>query len=1700
MFNYEAMLQRAITFFPRWMDIRKRYKTATGTKIIDTYIEETKDIEQALIDYKKYYFLDTYEGHENSVVAFAYKGNVGNIEELSYLKLYTDDGRDFTRTEDINIFLSNNNEEYVYYENGYIFFREELVNKLNLKKINFSYLDYTSTCELHKSHIWNVFDEFACFVNLQRQLNETNEQLLKRILYHNKNLPNSTEEGLKHAIISELLTIDSSIKLNDIKIDKLTPENLVKPYNAFNSLLEHLNTINRDNIKDKIWDIDDWQNRFKTLEYVDHLWDITLSKYTDGIGSSDDLLVSVADVSISTDATLDIYKKSEERLSTYVHNKEIPKKINLKFKKYNNILKSSNARYKIKATEALDITKSDIMLVGYDESQKTEERTIQDLYKVGSSITTIDNSMISDNYNYRLEFEPKDSDFNVSISKCQVVYKNRNTGKIEQTIDLIKQAPGFNLNAEGSLISTSINKRITKTNQFNSTLDLVDTYNGITIEEGKTYGSGSVDISNYGLNYISINAGCDYVPIPKSLITLNSFAMWDEDTIVFRNDSLGEKNFELDIKANEIRFDVLDSCSMQFFTTIDNDYEIIDFIGPGTFITPKFDKPVDMKIKAVSTGKSRVRINNLIYNSYEINLKLSKGNIMTMPNGQMILPNQNQNTLHINFKTSCSSQPYLKSILLGNDFSSIKYLTETIKPLTECDRIFDIKCNAKIKLHRTNEYGNVEQTTENYLPTTSYKALSDGAFIRLNLDEYSSIDRIISSTGRVEIFEQDGMMFYQIALKNGEVISDITISGYRSIPAKEFSLLDMIKVYIPNFDETIDKVYANKITDGLIIQKNGPNPFSTILKLKSDIFVGVVAQKYSFTKLPKELETVFISTEESFNYNKTHTGSFMSIAIYPKQSEEYIAINDAQLLVPEVSSIKIVENFNPKLPQDNPMMVYTVESMSKEDNFTIRFHDWNEDIDFIKLKNWSIGKKLIAIKSNIDLNNSENFDMEIKEIEVDTLLQQHIDIANNYEDQQGSIIVPSKYILTPPADATIEYKTYSGIDANDYDLIKYEEMIIENDGFNKLEYSNINRILHLSFSPYENENIISIKDYTILKREGIIVWNNPDIATSGQKIYVRYVIDKPLYIKFDIDYIYKEIGYDVEAYRQIDSIKLTSLRDNQKLDLKQISSYNDCDLIFAKCSTPGFEASISEDKLLIKKMAVENSILVKTGYYYKNGREFYLFSETDKLKLESIDHVDYKDVDKSGGELTFVKRTNNFVMNSEMRLKGIGEICNINHKFIDVKGISLANKLTACQDFNNWNCFNMNIYIKEGFNGPSLNFTPKYSYGYAFIEITDKLPNISYLSLHADKSLNIFIGKEQRTFGINFERNLNIEIEQELLPQSLTTVRQTKIIKEKDCKYYLVVKDFGALDDIIISDQEIDAEQMHIKNIDKLNLLIKESANNGYRYKMSLKDNKGINNNGASLDSQGNIVNTSLFDWGVTTLLNITERKDFLKCEYENVHIESGHISTSDKDGKLITPAIFIDNPLTVKKLFYKINNIDFIEMKDFKITILTSPTVEGDYVPVSYHTDNIGYSYGDYLAKYVKLYIEIPKNRVIDNITIFSEYKSTNENAPKAFTVSNGYLESIVYDAHYDAKYRVRSIKLLDISNVNDIIISIRAARSKYGSDVWLPYKTIEIDDNGKILGPDIMFDDARFFQVKIQLKTKDAYINLKNIELEVI
>lgn len=1689
MFDYSSMLKRAIEYFPIWTDIRKRHTKSIGGKAVTSALSETLELEAAIQQYIDFYFLEKYRGKENEVIAFVYAAKTGLIKDFEEITLKYND-KEYVLTGNIDEFYSNS--KLAYYEDGTIYLQEHEVN--DNKKVTLDMDSHTYTYQLEKTHVWNIFDEFACFVGIERHENENNDSLTKRILYTTKNLPNNTEKGLKHAIISEIMDIDPEITIDDITIEKLTPKNLMKPYKEYNNLLDMLSSMNRDVLKDKRWDLDKWSYDFKSITFLDNVWDDVVEQYQNGIGYKDDLKVFIADDEKTTDADIVLYDKSIEKLEKYVADKHINKNINFKLKRYENILNPINTKYAIKASEAIDITNEEIELSVYESNNRKENRKIEEIYKLGKNIIALDNSKITDNKPYRLEFYSNSNFDNMKISKAKVIYKHKTTGAIVETKNLLKAAPGFTVNASGELVNTSIKKSIRSVNHFNQYENLMDCENGITLAPGKIDGKGIINISGLGLNIVRFEYDHNLVNIPTSLIKKNEYCYWKDNELVFRHDINKERKFEIATEANEISFSVVEG-EVDLFVERDGVASYQKLKAPCNWSSLTSDKPSKLKILAVSNHHGPVRFKNFKYSCHTIELKLKYGQMIKEEDGYR-LPNFSLNDLIVTMSSTSASVPTLKSIHIGGDTRQLRYKTEIIEPRINMDRIIEISTNGLTNLLHVDAVGNTIYANENYVPATSYKATADDAWIRLDTSQYESIKEITVATGSVHVIEESGKQYYNVVLKNGQTVNSVVIDGVKNTPVRTISLHDMVKCYFKEFNPEEDKIYASKLCKGLIISDEDiNNPRTLIVNITSSIFKGIDANMYKFTKIPNFLTTSFNSNDSKIFSTQTVL-PFSSISFIPGGAKIYNAVNESYIYTGELRNIKIVNNFYP-LMEDNKLMYYEVEPYESNMKYDVRFDDViNSGASFETLLPWSLGLKKIAIKTPIDLSNRENYEISEVEVSDDVLLNRYIELKNSYKISNNNEIFTNRYMVIPPDNCEVLYERYS--DKQNSNLIVQEEIIVEEDGFTKLMYSNVDELLYAGFSPFAGKNVINITDYQILKEEGIIIWTNKSHIDAAKKIYLRYTIKNPVAILLNEDELYKAIGYNVNAYDEISRLKLTNIEDGFRFDLKQIPEYHEVDLVYTNCSSPSFQAQGEDSIVTFKKIAQKETILVKTGYYYINGKEYYLFPSKDEIEIKEEKFIDMNNIELSGDEITLMKKTNNYVRNSEMLFRGINELYNFDASKSDIKGVSTINSLTACDNFNNWNTFGMKMYLKDGFNQLGISFTPQIPNGYAYLELTDYLiDGDNHISFWADNTLEVYIGEEKKYLNLDFHDSINIKLNQEI-PYRNDPFRNAIIKKENNNRIYLIVKNQGTIDDIILN-TDINAISAHTKNIDLLGLKISEGVKSGQNFRMFINSNKHAINKGASLTKEGYIKTASNMYWGISPIAVYDSKEDFDKCSSLNVHIENGYLKTGKTAGYIETAPIFLDNPSTIKRLIFKVNEIGFDNMRGMKVQILSSNTRTGDYMPISSFNDNYGYVYGDSLLRYIKIKITIPENKFINNFSIYSEFKSTKHNAPKVFMPSSGYLLSKIYDTQYSADYKLRNIKIDEISNINDVEIQIRSSKDEYSADVWMPWKTVKLTENLK-LKEAISFKDTRFFQVKVLLKTNNAFVKINNLNIEVI
>lgn len=1693
MFDYSNMIKRAIEFFPIWSDIRKRGTKSIGGMVVNSALEETLELEKAIQAYKDFYFLDKYQDKEEEVIAYVYAANVGTLEDLDNTSIIYND-QEYFITLDIDEFYSN--ETLAYYENGLIYIQEALYNKNNINSIILSIDDYKYTYTLERKHVWNIFDEFACFVGLERHTNESNTSLKERILFSTKNLGSNTEEGLKNAIMSELIGMFPEMQSEEIEITKLTPESLTKPYKEFNSLLDMLSSINRDVLKDKRWDLDKWSYDFKSIAFLDNVWDDVIETYQNGIGHGDDLKVVIADNDTTTDADIVLYNKSTVKLDKYVADKHIKKNINFKLKRYENILNPIKAKYAIKASEAIDITHENIELSVFENNEKKESRKIEEIYKIGKGVTSVDNSKITDDKPYRLEFY-SDSNFDgMKISKAKVIYKHKTTGEIIESRNLLKAAPGFSYNASGELVNTSIKKTVKSVNHFNQYENLADSKSGIVLASNRNEGKAVLNVSGLGLNLVNIDIENQLADIPKSLIKYNQFCFWREDELVFRYDTNKERKFEIETEANIISFKLLEG-DADVFIEIDGVTEYFKISGNRNveiFSESSKLSPKKMKVTVISNSVITTKFSDFKYCCHTVDLKLQYGALIKDSEGYR-LPNFAVNSLIVSMSSKTSSSPVLKSIYIGADIRQLRYKTEVIESRPNTNRIIEIKSNCLADLLHVDVVGNTVSKTENYVPATSYKAVQDDAWIRLNTDEYESIKEITTSVGAIHVIEESGKLYYNISLKMGQTVNSVIIDGVKNVPAKTITLEKMIQSYIPHFDKETDRIYACKLCKGLLVADNDPdNPKLTIVNIKSNIFTGINASYYKFTKLPNTLGIVFNNDTSEIHSSETNL-PFNSISFMPGGTKVYQAINEANIYTGEVRGIKILNNFSPIL-NSSALMYYQVEPFESNVKYEVKFSSTIEsDNSFDDLLNWSVGLKDIAIKTPIDLSNTENYEISELEVTDEVLLSRHIELQKSYKIGDNREVFTNRYMIIPES-GTVLYERYS--DNQNQSLIVQEEIIMEEDGFTKLAYSNIDEMLYTGFSPYSDSNELLVKDFELLKDEGIILWTNKDYINASRKVYLRYTIKNPIAILLDEDLLYKAIGYNVDAYDEVGRFKIAGVDDGYRFDLRQIDNYQDVDMVYTICSSPAFQADGFNDILTFKKTVNRDTILVRTGYYYINGKEYYLFPSKDEIVLDEEKYIDMENVELSGEEITLFKRTDNYVRNSEMLFRGMNELYNFDASKSQVKGVSAINSITACDSFNSWNVFGTKMVLKDGLNQLGISFMPEIPNGYAYIELTDYLEKgDNYLSFWAEKSLEVFIGEEKKYLGLNFPDSISIKIGQEI-PYRDDEIRTITIKQDDNKKYYLIVKGQGTIDDIILSN-DISSISAHTKNIDLLGLSINEGFKQGQKHRVFLNSNKDAINKGAALTKDGYVKTASNMYWGISPLKSYDSKEDFATCSTENIHFENSYVRTGRTEGYIETAPIYLDNPMTIKRVIVKANEIGFDDMRGFKIQILSSNTREGVYMPINTFNDNYGYVYGDALLKYIKIKVTMPDNKFLNNLNIYAEYKSTEANAPKVLMPSSGELITKIYDAQYSTDYRIREISIADISNINDVEIQVRASKEDYSADVWHPWQTLELKHN-LTLKNELKFYGTRFFQIKVLLKTSNAFIKINNIDIEVM
>lgn len=1683
----EDLIDKMKVQFPRWMDIRRKVKTSTGGHYMYSIAEQIEEIQEAINDYRKDFFIDKYIGKEDEIITYLYKFHIGSTD-INSVKLLNP-SLELTDSQD-NFY---DNDDMAFYEDGFIYLKQET------EMLEYSIDGYKSLVNVEKIHVWNIFDEFAAFLGIRRFQWESNKELLNRTLSFANNKANSTEDGLRNAILNNLINIDKEITAEDIKIERPTPENLVKYYDEFETILDHLADVNRDVYRTKRWDLDVWNFSIKSVDYIPHAWDVALEYYTNGVGFDDDLKVEIVDAEMTTNATIYFYKKTLDYINSYIKNNTIKEEVRLDLVKHTDSLKPINVKYRITGTEVVDIDTNEIFIESHDYKKGLITQSVDDLFDENSNesndIEIIDNSILDASKNYKIRFRSVDPLKEMSIESLKLY--NEETKESESLIEVL---PGFEKTAYEGVRSTLTKKYLTEKYHYNDVQNAHKEVEGFVISNVELPTELIANVDDCANEPIYYNYYCDEIPV--------AFQNIDKVNCYVQNNSIlsdtvdGEKYVNIDIKANSF------SCN------IHGPYTIVYSINKGvpvtinetqddehTFSLGKYDMPQDFSIKIILNPKNNKQcaITDIMYSKYEFNITTEKGELISISNVQR-LPNYLSNTLHVRMKTYIGFSPVLEYIYIGTKLNDVIYGDISFTP-EEGDRI-EVKCSNCIVELDTYDGDLLEFSELDFKSTKTIVGLSSDSYIEIDLDNFKTYENVSAKDCTFETLNYGTQSQHIIRIPQGVHLKEINVIGeYERLIFKE-SLTNILnrKGYLQS-----DYHFSIAKTNDSIITTNIYNDDVTFLKIRKTDLIAYSSAKIKLSFNVEKIQAMFIddSTNQLSSVTNEFEGEFDYISFYPVSTKIYKAINECNIISLTTTVPQIINTFdNDYQIYGEDKMYYLVESLNED--FDIKFK-FNEG-----LYEYSIDSSPIQIdkKDNAELN----FDFEEIVVNYEEIIGNTIEIPDYFTINRDKIET-AKYIISNE-DLDIQYLDKHNDVLHEKDYIITESLTINELMCNKLKYCNIKEIEEIYVIGEEDFSLEEDKHYKLLKLEGIINWIDSSVVNSSVKVFIKYNIKKPKYIQLSTDQLYEKVNYNVNAFELLNTVDLYEVNNNGSFNLSMYEEYKESDLISVKCENIGFEASVEGSILTFKKNLKNNTIAVKTGYYYLDGDEYYLFADENRNNIEQMDNLYFFNVTKENKKLYFYQTTRNDVANSSFETSAIGTIFNLDCYDKNLEGISKINSITTCDNFNYWKSVGMDLSIVKGFNGSGIKFKKLSGIdGYAFLDISKHLirDNEKYvISFYMQGEGEAYLGEERRLQSQSGEFNKQTIIDPKvkaLKSEIEDNIYELEFLNDNTKNHYLVVKGDIVIDDIIVQPKSIYSLDYHTKNISYLNLDITENVYANYETRLYLDDSQGAVFDGTEIKDE-RVSNSSYIDWGFTRTKEINKYEHFKKCTLQNVdvieHNDKAIVRTTSTQGTITTDSIYVGNVSTIRSLMFKVNDVMFTNMKNFKIRVLTSSNSATGFKEISTHLDNIGVVDGDKLSSYVKLIVEMPSNKVINSIELFTEYLSDETNNPPEVPVLSGSYISKVLDTQYNTRYIVKDLNFdLEDVSLNNVTFNIRASKENTDYTVWTDWKNIVLtkDENGKYnISNRLVFDGYRYFQFRVILKGANTSVKIKHLDLEVI
>ena len=1668
MLNSREATIKAVENFPRWMDIRKRLNTSDGGKYLQSLIEEQDHIKAAFEEFKSGFFLSHYLGHEDEILCQVYVAHVGRLDGIT-----SNDSR-YEITKDPYLF-TDNTKKYALYQGDYILLDPKNVDPDNAI-FYYTFEKQIFSAKLEKKDLWNIFDEFALFSSLQRYEGESNSQLTQRILYSFKRATNGTELGLKNAIINAVMNYES-VDPEDIIVEQPNGQNMYLLTETGKTVYDTMSNINKDIAREKIWNHNNWENGFKKMAYIPNVWDVPLNGYQDGTGQRDDLytiLSSEHAESESTDVEVTGYATSTILVNEYIRKQGIKKMIPLQLVQYKNELAAKNIRYRITANTVAQINPNDIFIQELERTSGVFNVNLSDIIIDKGTATEISSGKVEPNKSYTLKFKSRAPYDNMRINKCEFLSNS------EQKTNLLTPKNSFKLEND-VLYNANVKLHVDKSTELLNARNIRDDASGgITLGPAGVKGSFSLDVSNMNGMPLTVKTRCektDYTSNDKFIKLTGGFRLNKNNAEIVCNTGDSTSQVIVEMDCSYLSYDLALSFSSSSQGTISVMTEIDGEISPQYSGLKTEGKTYEIdpggirhiKVTITKAGLNPVTIRNICASSYRISYSLNKKDIIYMSDGTMKLPTGLGEGAFLNvvIESFSTFSPVIEYVHVGPSILNDTY-TITNFNSGNMGGSFTIDTNCRVELYKT-EGGKEILINADYKTNSVYKNdTTDIVTLYINTDDFVSIK---SSSSRIYAGAYRGKITNYITLKPGEKVGVIKIQGEKKLIHSRNSLLSLLKL------KRDDKVYISKNAAGFIVLNTGNE---TELRTVSRKDFNKNTTEYKVEGLPANTSGIFVM-DNSRNNTSDFIGDFSYFYVELTTTRMHVAYNEIKMLLATMNNVDLVNTFSPPLDM-NELMFYHIDEVNTNDGKkpTVKFTQLRDRK--IYYENWSLGKnnRGIQVKYDIDYSNIDAYQLTINNLNESFTISNTIELKKEYR-QDGKNYEIARYIIKPPEDMRISYSI---------DTVQ-ENIIAEEDGFNKLYYSNVRKILSVEI---DNEKI-PVTDYKLLEEAGIVVWIK---NYTGKRAKVIYEYRKPKSLEFkDLSSLYEMVGYSIDAYEPINKkpIVLTGLKEGESREVT--INGRTPDKITAKCKNNNFHAIITKSNILIQRYSNAAVAIVHSGYFYDNGKEYFLYEIENQEKINSSENIDARRVQRVADTIRTRQRSSNYVKDTVItngdHLETTCKIDCVN----DSERIDIASRLryiSACETYQMWNDFNMDIFIKKGINGNGLFFKARDEYSYAYIDLTPYIKKDTVLSFIADKTIRGYVMKEVLAKDDNMIRSTFATTEAKCIRNEQEVSYLFNNVSQ-EYRYYLLILGYGMIDDIIVRDKDEEKERWHRKN---MSFQVEEFAVKNYEACLQFDSNNTVFD-GLEIDRDGKIETGAPVDWGVTLVSKLQDK--FSSFMSNGIDLRKNAFYSRDKRGEITSPWIELNSYKAIESLYVKINDMMIDSFKHFDIHLYTAEDSTGYNMREIYfeRKKNLVELQPTYLLRYIRVVIELPAKRVINSIEVYARY-SEKENGQKLSIPpeTNGTLVTKLYNTVATGNYRLEYLDG-EVTHPEDIRIWMRGYRQDIEHDAWTKWYECKFNKD-LIFSKAHIFENYQYFQFKIMLLSPDADIKINNFVLKAV